>query len=171
MSIVAPSDFIAEIAIPQSANYFANGGDLQQFIDKYEKKYLIELFGVTFHNELIAGLAIEPKPDPDIWAQLVSETDLKQMIANYVYYWYKRSEYTQSAGVGEVKPKTDNSTQSTSSLKMVRAWNEMAEMTRLFDLSTDTYPTFVRRHWRQYDRWFYGCYVPDIYFNINTQNL
>lgn len=171
MSIVAPSDFIAEIAIPQTANYFSNGGNLQEFIDKYEKRFLLELFGATFYAELIAGLAVEPKPDPDIWAQLVDETDLKQMICNYVYYWYKRDETTQSVGTGESKNKTDNATPVNSKDKQCRAWNEMANMVRFFDLSTVTYPNWVRRNWRRYSYWVRGCGIPEIYYNINETNI
>lgn len=168
MSIITPSIFIAEIAIPQKDNYFMNGGNLQEFIDKYEKRFMIELFGVTFYNEIIAGLGEDPVPEK--WQQLVNETDLKEMIANYVYYYWKRDETTQSAGTSEVKTKTDNATSVNSIDKQVRAWNEMVRMVRLFDLSTVTYPNFVRRYWRRYDwsYWFEGCGLPEIYFYINS---
>jgi len=178
MSIITPSIFIAEISIPQTANYFDNGGNLQEFIDKYEKKFLIELFGVTFYNELINGLTpvpVEPPTDPETfepidpkWTVVVEETDLKQMIANYVYWHWKRDETTQSAGTSEVKTKTDNSTPVNSIDKQVRAWNEMVGMVRLFDLSTETYPDFVRRYWRRYDSWFHDCDIPRIYYYENS---
>lgn len=166
MSIITPSIFIAEISIPQTANYFENGGNLQEFIDKYEKKFLLELFGVTFYNELIAGL--EEDPAPQKWTDLVNTTDLKEMIANYVYWHWKRDETTQSAGTSEVKTKTDNSTPVNSIDKQVRAWNEMVGMVRLFDLSTTTYPNFVRRYWRRYNSWFHDCEIPRIYYYENS---
>lgn len=166
MSIITPSIFIAEIAIPQSTNYFENGGNLQEFIDKYEKRFLIELFGVTFYNEIIAGYG-PPATDPK-WTALVDDTDLKEMIANYVYWHWKRDETTQSVGISEAKPKAENATVTNSIDKQVRAWNEMVKMVRLFDLSTETYPNFVRRHWRRYDYWFFECEIPEIYYYQNT---
>lgn len=181
MSIITPSIFIAEISIPQTANYFENGGNLQEFIDKYEKKFLLELFGVTFYNELIAGLTpvpVEPPTDPETfepipqkWLDLVNDTDLKAMIANYVYYWWKRDETTQSMGISETKPKAENATVTNSVDKQVRAWNEMVRMVRLFDLSTTTYPNFIRRYWRRYNYWYHGCDVPEIYYFINSLNF
>jgi len=173
MSIITPSIFIAEISIPQKANPHENGGNLQEFIDKYEKKFLIELFGVTFYNELIAGLAL-PDIDPEKakWLAIVNETDLKQMIANYVYWFYKRDETTQSGGISEAKAKAENANVTNSIDKQVRAWNEMVQMVRLFDLSTETYPDFVRREWRwivyDYSYWTGHCGLPRIYFFENS---
>lgn len=168
MSIITPSIFKAEIAIPQTANYHENGGNLQDFIDKYEKRFLIELFGVVFYNEIKAGLALDPIPEK--WTALTDETDLKEMIANYVYYWYKRDETTQSMGISEAKPKAENATVTNSKDKQERAWNEMVRMVRLFDLDLTVYPNFVCRYWRRYNNWYYGCDISDIYYPINEGN-
>lgn len=166
MSIIAPSIFVGEITIPQSTNYFENGGNVQYFIDEYEKEFLIKLFGVTFYNELIAGLAEEPI-DPK-WTALINETDLKKMIAYYVYEKWKVDETTQSFGISEGKPQTENASVTNSVDKQVKIWNKMVNLVRLFDIDTAIYPNFVRRHWRYYDFWFDGCRVPDIYYHKNT---
>jgi len=169
MSIITPSIFVGDIDIPQSANYHENGGNLQYFIDKYEKKFLIELFGVIFYNEMINGLAL-PDIDPDKakWVAIVDETDLKEMIADYVYYQWKIDETTQSTGISEVKPKAENANVTNSIDKQVKIWNEMVGMVRLFDLSTTTYPNFVRKYWRRWNNWFFECDVPEIYYHKNT---
>lgn len=53
-------------------------------------------------------------------------TNKKSLIADYVYYWYQRNNYTQTASTGEVKSANENSTMTSPALKMVRAWNEMS---------------------------------------------
>jgi len=50
------------------------------------------------------------------------------MIANYVYYWWMRNEATQTAGVGEVMTKTENSYRTSPATKMIKAWNDMVDM-------------------------------------------
>lgn len=169
MSIIAPSIFVAEIAIAQSENPYVDT-NIQSFIDKYERKFLRdELFGATFYAEILSGLALlDTNPAKAKWISLRDETDLKQMIANYVYYWYKRNETTLSAGISEVKPKAQNSDVTNSIDKQVRAWNEMVHMVRLFDLSTTTYPNWVRKYWRNYGCWYYGCEISEIYYFKNT---
>lgn len=172
MPIITPDIFTAEISIPQTGNYHENGGNVQEFIDKYETRFLKELFGVTFYNEFKAGLAVTPTVDIDpIWIALRDETDLKAMIANYVYYWYKRDETTQSMGISEAKPVAQNASVTNSVDKQVRSWNEMVRMVRMFDLSTTDYPNFVRRYWRRYNSWYSGCEVPEIYYFINSLNF
>jgi hypothetical protein len=54
----------------------------------------------------------------------------KSPIANYVYYWFMRNNATQTAATGEVKGTSENSANVSASVKIVRAWNEMAETVR-----------------------------------------
>jgi len=164
-TIISPAIFKGEITIAQTENNFMVT-NVQEFIDKYEPKFLKKLLGVTLANDFVNGLAVEPIEAK--WLALRDETDLKEMIANYVYYFYKRDETTQSGGISEVKPKGANSTVTNSIDKQVRAWNEMVGMTRLFDLDTTVYPDYVRVYWR---RWYRGCEVDDIYYPINSLNF
>jgi hypothetical protein len=53
-------------------------------------------------------------------------TNKASLIANYVYYWYIRNNYTQTATTGEVKPQNENAVIANPSLKMVLSWNEMS---------------------------------------------
>lgn len=173
MSIIAPSIFVAEIAIAQSENAYVDD-NIQKFIDKYERKFMLELFGATFYAEILAGLALlDTNPAKAKWISLRDETDLKQMIANYVYYWYKRNETTLSAGISETKPKAQNADVTNSIDKQIRSWNEMVHMVRLFDLSTTVYPNWVRKYWRNYNYnyWWDGCDLAEIYFFKNTLDL
>jgi hypothetical protein len=70
-------------------------------------------------------------------------TAKKSLIANYVYYWYQRNNWTQAATTGENKAVNENSTATTPALKMVRAWNEMSswicELVNYLDEKKDDY--------------------------------
>lgn len=171
MSIITPAIFKGEITIAQTENNFM-ATNVQDFIDKYEPKFLKKLLGVVLAKYFVEGLSVTPSTDIDPkWITLRDETDLKAMIANYVYYWYKRDETTQSSGISEVKPVGMNSSVTNSIDKQVRAWNEMVGMTRLFDLDTTVYPDFVRVYWRRYGLWYRGCEIDDIYYPINSLNF
>lgn len=168
MSIIVPNDFKGENTIAQ-VNGTVGGvnSTLQGFIDKYEPKFLRELLGTVLANEFVAGLAVTPVEDIDPkWIALRDETDIKQMIIDYVYFFYMRNQTTSTAGMSEVKGKTDNATPVNSVFKQDRAWNEMANMARFFDLDVAVYPDFNRVHWRRYSYWRYGCGVSEIYYNI-----
>jgi hypothetical protein len=54
-------------------------------------------------------------------------TNKSSPIANYVYYWFNRNNYTQASTMSEVKATNENAAIANPSLKMVRAWNEMSE--------------------------------------------
>lgn len=164
-TIIAPTDFKGENTIAQLEQINVSE-TVQWFIDKYEPKFLLQLLGADLLAEFREGLLLAP-PDNAIWISLRDETNLKQMIVNYVYFYYMQFQTTQNAGTGTVKPKTDNSTQVSGIDKYIRSWNEMVEDARLFDLSTDTYPSWVRVYWRD---WYYGCnwHLPEIYRYKNT---
>lgn len=167
MSIISPTDFKGERVIAQVENVTVRA-NVQWFIDKYEPKFLKELLGLDLFTEFEAGLLLDPIPDK--WIALRDETDLKQMLVNYIYYWYQRNNATNTGGIGEVKPKSDNAVSISPARKMATSWNEMAEMARLFDLDTATYPQWHRVFWRN---WYWGCNwrLSEIYVDINTMNI
>lgn len=170
MSIIAPSNFKGENTIA-GINGTVGGVSVtvQGYIDKYEPIFLRQLLGAELANEFVAGLAVLPETDilPK-WIELRDQTDLKQMIIDYVYFFYIRNETTSTAGISEVKGKSDNAVSVNSVYKQERAWNEMARMARFFDLDTSVYPNFVRVHWRRYSFWWSGCRIPEIFFNIGV---
>lgn len=179
MSIIAPTDFKAENTIAQIETLPVRNL-VQSFIDKYEPKFLKELLGLTLYQEFITGLTpvpVDPPTDPPTyepidlkWIALRDETDLKAMIVDYVYVYYLRNVTTSTTGTSEVKAKNNNSTPVNSIDKQVRAWNEMVNMARLFDLSTETYPNWHRVYWRN---WWYGCnwHLPEIYKYDNSLGI
>jgi len=177
MSIIVPSDFKGENTIAQvPANVGSVNLTVQGFIDKYEPKFLKELLGTTLALEFINGLIpvpFDPPTDPVTyepidpkWIALRDETDLKQMLVDYIYFFYIRNETTSTAGMGEAKGKMDNATSVNSVFKQERAWNEMCRMARFFDLDTSVYPSFVRVYWRRWNYWTSRCGISEIYFPI-----
>ena len=61
MSFLQPSDFTGIIAV--SSNKFTDDG-IQDYIDKWESKYLQDLLGVDLYNEFIADLDTAPNITP-----------------------------------------------------------------------------------------------------------
>jgi len=169
MSILTPNSFNGG---EQNIADISNDGvqeNLQVFIDKYEVRFLKELLGVSLANEFIAGLAVDPIEQK--WIDLRDDTDLKEMLKCYVFYWYINYQITLTSGTGEVKPSNENSNVASAYPKMVLSWNEMVKMIRLFDLSTETYPDYLRPYWRRYDRWFEGCEINEIFYYKNRYGL
>lgn len=70
-------------------------------------------------------------------------TNKKSLIAAYVYYWYMRNNWTNTATTGEGKPQNENMATASPALKMVRAWNEMSvwicELVDYLDAKKDDY--------------------------------
>lgn len=79
-------------------------------------------------------------------------TNKKSLIANYVYYWYMRNNWTNTATTGEVKPQNENAVIVSPALKMVRAWNEMSswvcDLVDYLDAKKDDYT-----EWANQDVW------------------
>lgn len=65
-------------------------------------------------------------------------------IANFVYYWFRRNDVTQTAGISEVITKAENSVNVSPRKKMASAWNEMRLWVREFlsymEQNAATYP-------------------------------
>lgn len=102
-----------------------------------------EKFFVSFQlrTTSINSIDISPKQSP---------------IANYIYYWYRRSGATQYTGIGEVLTSAENSSNQDPNQKMASAWNEMSEMVGEFlefmDTNTSLTPG-VYPEWLWIYRW------------------
>ena len=168
MAIITIHDFKGERNIAQKDNPGVQEL-VDYFIEKYEYKFLKSLLGKTLADEFLAGLLEDPIDSK--WTELRDGTDLKEMLVDYVYFFYMENMTTTTAGTGENKAKNENSTVAGNWDKNVKAWNDMVKMTRLFDLSTETYPDFKRVYWRTYDYWYCGCSVDEIYYYKNTLNI
>lgn len=171
MSIITPADFKAQNSIAQRELPYVSAL-IQEFIDKYEPMFLKKLLGLSLYEEFTTGLAVTPPEDIDPkWIALRDQMDLKPALVNYVYFWYMENANTLTGGISEVKPNAENSVPVSNWDKRVRSWNEMAAMTRLFDLSKVDYPDYVRPYWGRYSCWFHGCDIDEIFYYKNTLNI
>lgn len=61
MIIVQVSDFVGYLGVAQNPY---TQSELQSYIDKYERKYILKIFGVSLGNSLIASLTGSPPAPP-----------------------------------------------------------------------------------------------------------
>ncbi len=163
MTLINSSYFIGERNIPNTL-YPEVSSLIDHLISEHQEEYLTSLMGYELFKLFEAGLLVTPTPDQkwlDIkngvaftgldgrakkWAGFVNATTLLSPIADYVYYWYSRNNSTQTAAMGEVQSKNENSSNVSSAGKQVRAWNDMVAKNKLLNeflqVNYSTYPEF-----------------------------
>lgn len=164
--------FIGDLNIPK-VDTPAIGELVEWFISKYEPIFLIDLLGYELSKAFTAGLdeysvdqkwtdLLEGVEYTDVnnklryWqgivAQYPSLIGNQSPIANYVYWQYMANNYSQTTTMGEVKTNKENASSHNPTIKMVRAWNEMAkwicELIDYLNASKTTYP-----EWEKQDVW------------------
>lgn len=162
--LISKAYFIGENDIPNT-DYEEVDSSVNRLISTYEKKYLELVLGLTLANQFKAGLlesTVNPKwidlrdgaPEytslvddrTRIWNGFVNATTLESPIADYCYYWYLRSNVSNTAGVGEVETAVMNADRVSSKRKQSEAWNRMVRQNLfLFDYlrsNQDLYPDF-----------------------------
>lgn len=105
---------------------------LQDYINRYEPRYLKELFGVSLYNDFIADLNNNVPQSPNfliVFNQLsedlgynfyyfngiyegVNQIDsegIKEMLKGFIYFEYSKDLVNQMTPYGNVKPKSENS--------------------------------------------------------------
>lgn len=96
--------------------------DIQAYIDKYEKRYIVQLLGADLGAEFIADVQLgsgtpteqrfidifEPF-DRDEGHQLLSSDGMKEMLMGFVYYEYLKDQVSTVTAVGMLTPKGENS--------------------------------------------------------------
>jgi hypothetical protein len=95
---------------------------LQDYIDKYEKRYLIELFGAKLYDEFISDLDVSNVPqspnflkiyDPFYenitFRQLIISEGILEMLKGFVYFEYSKDLINQMTPYGNVRPISENS--------------------------------------------------------------
>lgn len=95
---------------------------LQDYIDKYEKRYLIELFGAKLYDEFISDLNIQNVPkSPNFlkiynpfyenitFRQLIISEGIIEMLKGFVYFEYSKDLINQMTPYGNVRPISENS--------------------------------------------------------------
>ena len=119
-----------------------NVGRLQYYIDKYEKRYLVELLGADlyaeFEADVILGLGVPTEPrfikiyEPfqiDYnWTILYSD-GMHEMLKGFIYYEFIKDTINQTTPVGMVTPSGENS-RDTNSLyqQMYTRYNDAVRM-------------------------------------------
>jgi hypothetical protein len=113
---------------------------LQDYIDKYEKRYLTELLGATlfeeFEADLVLGGGLPTEPRFEVifeplsvdynWTIIYSE-GMIEMLKGFIYYEYIKDQISQMTPIGMVTPAGQNSRESNSLyLQIYTRYNEAA---------------------------------------------
>lgn len=177
MSIIAKSDFNTDIQIANKSD-LPVGEVLTNFINKYEPRFLNMLFGSDFAALVVAGMGADPVPAR--WTALVTP-DVKIAIANYIYYYYQRKAFVQSAGLGFVKTMPKNAILADPKDDLCKVWEEMKVICWnvqkfLYDDSvseTPVYPewvvpTWFNSFWQQWAMFSFGLdiFLTDFYYSL-----
>ena len=133
--------------------------NLQWYIDKYEREYLIDLLGVTLYNLFIADLS-GGVPQSAIYTEIFEpiatvidsknlvNRGMKEMLKGFVYFHYVRDDMFKQTPTGAKASKSDNSTNVTlTSLNIQGRFNDSVDDFRVIqeyikENETD-YPTFL----------------------------
>lgn len=176
MRIITANAFTAELNIAGVDNPTINR--LNEFIDKYTKKFLKQLYGDNMGNLFISALNEQPPISAgNRFYDLAQDSDLQNSLACYVYYWFQRDNVSFSSSQGEKRAKASNSTDVEMGYKVSRAWNEMVDYCRNVNVDATVFPEYVKYNWyycngtRWYDRGYSAVYQfeqpREIYFPIN----
>lgn len=159
-NLIDATYFTQQLVIPNATNIAAN---LQRFIDEKEPEYLEWLLGYQLYNladtnnwvdqrykDIKDGKAFTDRfGQMTKWKGLVftKGTAKKSPIANYVYYWWLRDNWSVTTGAGEKKQQAENAVNSDFGEKMFRAWNEMVEwglnLREFLRLNLGVYPEYT----------------------------
>lgn len=94
--------------------------NLQAYIDRYEKEYLIELLGVTEYNAFIADLVsgvpqsakylvIYNSLAVEINSCNITTNGMKEMLKGFIYFHYVRDNMVNQTTVGSKQTESENS--------------------------------------------------------------
>jgi hypothetical protein len=139
--IVTISDFVGKYQL-HSGTYVTN--NIQAYIDKYEPKYLRELFGAVLYTDFLSDLdqqTNEPKSpnfryiyfpfaeDVNVYQMLVSE-GIKEMLLGFIYFEYSKDLQNQMTPYGNVQNKSELSNTVSTLSSMI--WTRYNESVRTF---------------------------------------
>ena len=154
---------------------------LQDFINGYTEKCLIECFGYTLF-ELVKTNSQEDKAKDGVdvkWKNLIEgeiitmsdgskkrwkgiahksistlDSNDLSFIANYVYFFYERSEYIAKSTTGDVKLKAEGSVMANAGYKTSIAWNQFVD--EVVGVSNSNKGIVLRSDFGSYIDWFSG---------------
>lgn len=168
-SLINYSFFVRDINIPNIEPKVGTVNPILQqldsFIVKYEQECMIKLFCYPFYkafinessqriSELINGVEYTILGVPTLWKGLVYNENIS-LIANYIYFFYRRFNVTQTTGVAESATNSKEAIPISPAYKMRDAWNffssESQELllflwTRRKEDGSRVYPEFTFEH-------------------------
>jgi len=116
---VTVQDFVGKY---QLSTGMYDASKLQEYIDKYEKQYLIELFGAKLYDEFMSDLDVANVPQSPNFIkifnpfyeniamnQLIISDGILEMLKGFIYYEYSKDLINQMTPVGMVRPIGENS--------------------------------------------------------------
>jgi hypothetical protein len=177
--------FIGELNIPNTEKATV-ASQVDYFIEKYEREFLQKALGYSLYKSFTDGLLQDPvlpkwtqllegveytslNGRVNYWNGLVSQPlsviNKKSPIAGYVYYWFMRNNFTQTAAMGEVKGTAENAINVSPGMKMEKAWNDVVK-------SVHAMRDFLRSNHDTYN-WDDSIYYPyrDFFAPVNTMNI
>ena len=118
-------------------------GKLQSYIDRYEKKYLVQLFGVNLYNDFVADLGGSIPNSPNfvkVFYPFIEQLDMRTMVISegildmlkgFIYFEYAKDLFNQMTPFGNVAQNSENSTVVTSlNSMMYTRYNESVKTYR-----------------------------------------
>ncbi len=164
MSLIDSTYFINDINLP-----IGKYDNTASFITKFEKKFLVRVFGYTLYKliaaydiahpayseqrirDIIEGKEFIESPFTYKWNGLIN-TDLISPIAYYIYYCYQEQKQTHTGSSGETTK--DSIDISYSVTKMISAWNKMVDLTGTKNAyNIDSLYYFMTKNAETYPEW------------------
>ena len=170
MALINSSYFINDNNVPNKS-YADVSIVLNGLIDTHEPEYLKTVLGYELFLGFMAGIQVTT-PDQRFtdlligkdftgqngklkrWAGFINVTpgtttvvaNALSPIANYVYWFWLKSNHTQTSGLGEVRNEAQNAVRVSPKHKAVKTWNDMVDKTWLLyeflKVNPGTYPEF-----------------------------
>lgn len=115
---------------------------LQDYIDRYEPRYLKSLLGVTLYNEFISDLNLGLPQSPNfvaiynpfsydygvnfytwnlnyVHSSIIDSEGLKEMLKGFIYFEYSKDLVNEMTPYGNVKPMSENSVVTNTGFSMI----------------------------------------------------
>jgi hypothetical protein len=129
--------------------------DLQYYIDKYEKEYLIDLLGIDLYYLFIADL-VNGVPQTQIYIDIYN-LDLVEMVKHFIYWSYIREYKIESSGTGQVENQNEvTNLVGLDSTKIYKVYNEAVRCYKVIQsyilTNSANYPTF-KGIFKDYTSW------------------
>jgi len=127
--ITSISDYVGKYSLSKG---IYDNSKLQEYIDRYEPRYLKQLLGVELYNEFVSDLSSNVPQSPNFikifnplsedvgsyiygWNthhlinSILDSEGIKEMLKGFIYFEYAKDLYNQMTPYGQVKPKSENS--------------------------------------------------------------